>query len=57
MVFYLAAYLRFAPFLGAVNISDIDNLEAILHKMPVLATVAEPILGYEIRVLTIMGRG
>jgi len=55
-VLYLVAYLTLAPVLGAIGESDIDNLETILCKTRIVATLAKPVLGYEARILSAMHR-
>ena len=53
---YLAAYLTLAPILGAVAPQDISNLETILRKTRIVATLARPVLVYEGRILSALGR-
>jgi O-antigen/teichoic acid export membrane protein len=53
---YLAAYLTLAPILGAVVLQDINNLETILCKTRTVATLAKPVLAYEARILSALGR-
>jgi len=54
---YLTAYLTLAPILGAVVLQDINNLEIILCKTRTVATLAKPVLTYEARILSALGRG
>jgi O-antigen/teichoic acid export membrane protein len=53
---YLAAYLTLAPIMRAVSESDLDNLESTLCRTRTVATFLGPVLGYEKRVLSIIGR-
>ena len=49
---YLASYLTFAPLIGAVKRSDIDNLSQILSKIKIVNPIVKPIIIYENRILT-----
>jgi O-antigen/teichoic acid export membrane protein len=55
-VLYLVAYLTLAPILGAVAPQDISNLGTILRKTRTVATLAKPVLAYEARILSALGR-
>jgi O-antigen/teichoic acid export membrane protein len=55
-ILYLAVYLTLAPILGAVDKSDIMNLETVLCKMRIAATLARPVLDYETSLLSAMRR-
>jgi O-antigen/teichoic acid export membrane protein len=53
---YMFAYLTIAPILGAVIPQDINNLETILCRTRAVATIVKPILDYETRILSTLGR-
>jgi O-antigen/teichoic acid export membrane protein len=53
---FLAAYLTLVPIVGAVRLQDIKNLETILCKPRAVALFARPVLAYETRVLSALGR-
>jgi hypothetical protein len=53
---YLVAYLTMAPILGAVVLQDINNLETILCKTRTVAILVKPVLAYETRILSALGR-
>jgi hypothetical protein len=55
-VLYLVAYLTMAPILGAVAPQDISNLETILCKTRAAAILMKPVLVYEARILSALGR-
>jgi len=53
---FVLAYLTMAPILGAVIRQDIDNLETILCRTRAVAFFVKPVLAYETRILSAIGR-
>jgi hypothetical protein len=53
---FLLAYLTVAPILGAVVSQDISNLETILCRTRAVAFFVKPVLAYETRILSAIGR-
>ncbi len=53
---YLFAYLTVAPILGAVAPQDVINLGNILSKRRAVGILMKPLLAYEERILSAMGR-
>jgi O-antigen/teichoic acid export membrane protein len=53
---FVLVYLTMAPILGAVIRQDIDNLETILCRTRAVAFFIKPVLGYEARILSALGR-
>jgi stage V sporulation protein B len=53
---FLFTYLTMAPILGAVVREDISNLETILCRTRAVALIVRPVLAYETRILSALGR-
>jgi O-antigen/teichoic acid export membrane protein len=53
---FLFTYLTMAPILGAVMPQDINNLETILCRTRAAAIILRPVLAYETRILSALGR-
>jgi O-antigen/teichoic acid export membrane protein len=53
---FLFTYLTMAPILGAVIPQDINNLETILCRTRAVAIILRPVLAYETRILSALGR-
>jgi O-antigen/teichoic acid export membrane protein len=53
---FLVVYLTLAPILGAVDKQDIPNLRTVLGGTRIVSTVANPVLDYESKLLSAMGR-
>ena len=49
---YLASYLTFAPLIGAIKRTDVENLSQILGKIKILNQIIKPIIVYENRMLS-----
>ncbi len=54
---FLLSYLTVAPILGAVDASDIKNLESILGNQKLLSSVLKPVMTYERKLLSMFGKG
>jgi O-antigen/teichoic acid export membrane protein len=55
-VLYLLAYLTLAPILGALDMSDLGNLENTLCKTRIVAAILKPVLVYERWILSAVHR-
>jgi putative peptidoglycan lipid II flippase len=53
---FLLTYLTMAPILGGVTRQDISNLETILCRTRPVAFFVKPVLAYETRILSALGR-
>jgi O-antigen/teichoic acid export membrane protein len=53
---FLSTYLTMAPILGAVIPQDISNLETILCRTRAVTIILRPVLAYETRILSALGR-
>jgi hypothetical protein len=53
---YLLVYLTLAPILGAVDKQDILNLRTLLGGMRAVSTLLNPVLSYELKLLSAIRR-
>ena len=53
-ILYIGSLLILAPILGAINITDLENLEGLTNELPLIHPIVKYILGIEKKILELL---